>query len=152
MSERGSLWLRAGLLYAALVNASVGVWASVSPRGFYDEFPGLGRVWVAVDGPYNEHLVRDVGAWALALMVLCIAAAWTLSRVTVIAAGVALAVQSAPHLLYHVRHTEPYGDGDLVASLGGIAAVLVVGVLIAVAGVRLPSATARDTVAVRGPG
>ena len=34
---------------------------------FYDDFPGLGRSWVAADGPYNEHLVRDVGALNLAL-------------------------------------------------------------------------------------
>jgi hypothetical protein len=27
----------------------------------------MGRVWVAIDGPYNEHLVRDVGAAALGL-------------------------------------------------------------------------------------
>ena len=45
----------------------VGVWAQVFPRSFYDDFPSMGRVWVAVDGPYNEHLVRDVGGLQLAL-------------------------------------------------------------------------------------
>ena len=44
----------------------VGLWATASPESFYDDFPGMGRVWVAVDGPYNEHLVRDVGGLNLA--------------------------------------------------------------------------------------
>jgi hypothetical protein len=146
------VWLRAGLLYAALANLSVGLWASIAPRAWYDEFPGFGRVWVAVDGPYNEHLVRDVGGWALALAVVCLAAAYTLSRVTVITAGIALVVQSGPHLVYHLRHTDPYSGGDLVGSLGGIAAVAAIGVAVAIAGTRLPSTSAGDTVAVHGSG
>ena len=38
------------------------------PAAFYDDFPGLGRMWVAPDGPYNQHLVRDVGELNLALV------------------------------------------------------------------------------------
>src|SRR5437879_910064 len=37
----------------------VGVQAAFFPRSFYDDFP-MGRGWVAMDGRYNEHLVRDV--------------------------------------------------------------------------------------------
>ena len=43
-------------------SAVIGGWAQLFPRSFYDDFPGLGRAWVAMDGPFNEHLVRDVGA------------------------------------------------------------------------------------------
>ncbi len=39
-----------------------GLWAATTPRSFYDSFLGLHRAWVSVDGPFNEHLVRDVGA------------------------------------------------------------------------------------------
>ena len=45
------------------------------PRSFYDDFPGAGRTWVAVDGPYNEHLVRDVGGLNLALAFVAVLAA-----------------------------------------------------------------------------
>lgn len=133
-------WLRAALVYAFLVNAVVGVWATFSPRAFYDDFPGFGRVWVAVDGPFNEHLVRDTGSWALALAVLCAVAAWTLSRTIVVTAGVALAVQAVPHAVYHLRHTDPFDGTDLALSIGGIIAVAAVGVAIAAAGIATPRA------------
>ena len=47
----------------------------VAPKSFYEDFPGAGRVWVAVDGPYNEHLVRDVGSLNLALAFVAVAGA-----------------------------------------------------------------------------
>jgi len=81
--RRRPILLTAGLLYLLYVNASVGIWATISPRSFYDDFPGGGRNWVAVDGPYNEHLVRDVGGGNLAL---------------------AQVVAQGPHLLYHLVH------------------------------------------------
>ena len=51
----------------------VGVQAEFFPRSFYDDFP-FGRGWVAMDGRYNEHLIRDFGALNLALLVLTIGA------------------------------------------------------------------------------
>ena len=34
----------------------VGLWAAVAPHSFYDDFPGGGRHWVAVDGPFSFFL------------------------------------------------------------------------------------------------
>src|SRR3954471_13364403 len=65
--QRISLAERVVLALLAFTSAGIGVWAAFAPRAFYDKFPGLGQVWVAVDGPYNEHLVRDFGALNLAL-------------------------------------------------------------------------------------
>ncbi len=61
------LWLM------AISSLGVGFQALFTPRSFYDDFP-MGRGWVAMDGPYNEHLVRDVGSLNLALVVLVFAA------------------------------------------------------------------------------
>ena len=61
---------RRGILWALnALGAFVGAWALAAPRSFYDGFPmpGLLGAWVASDGPYNEHLVRDVGSLYLAL-------------------------------------------------------------------------------------
>ena len=77
--------IRAALVALAVVAVSAGVWASVSPRAFYDNYPGLGHAWVAADGPYNEHLIRDFGALNLALAVMTIVAAVTLGRAVSIA-------------------------------------------------------------------
>jgi hypothetical protein len=130
------------LVYLALSNVIVGLWATVAPRSWYDDFPGLGRSWVAPDGPYNEHLVRDVGAWSLAMLVLCAAAAWTMRRDLVLVAGIAATVQSVPHLVYHLRHTDPFDGLDLVGSIGGIGAAAALGAAVAVWAWRSPQPAA----------
>ncbi len=47
-----------------------------APISSYDAFPGLGLSWLPQLGPYNEHLVKDVGAMLLALAVLSVVALW----------------------------------------------------------------------------
>ncbi len=107
--------VRVALAILALVGIQVGLWAAFAPRSFYDDFPGSGRVWVAVDGPYNEHLVRDVGALNLALAVVAVVAFVTLSRAAVIAAGGAWLAYGVPHLVYHLRHTDTLDGSDTFA-------------------------------------
>jgi 2-alkyl-3-oxoalkanoate reductase len=91
------LWV---LVFSAF---GVGTQAEFFPRAFYDDFP-LGRGWVAMDGRYNEHLIRDVGALNLALLVLTIGAIVVGSRAISRITAVSWLVYSAPHLLYHLRH------------------------------------------------
>ncbi|HEX8803016.1 MAG TPA: hypothetical protein VF743_02445 [Acidimicrobiales bacterium] len=103
-------------VYAAS-NALVGLWAGAFPRSFYDDFPGLGRHWVAVDGPYNEHLVRDVGWLNLALAtVLLVAVVRATPLLVGVAAGAAL-VYAAPHLAYHLANLDVYDTSDQVANV-----------------------------------
>lgn len=112
---------RIGLGYLAINALVLGLWAPIAPRLFYDDFPGLGRSWVSVDGPYNEHLIRDVGALNLALAVVLVVTFVTLSKELVyVAAGAALA-WGIPHFAYHAFHTEPLSFGDNVVNLGGLA-------------------------------
>ena len=92
----------------------VGVWALVWPRGFYDDFPGGGRHWVAVDGSFNEHLIRDVGALNLALAVVAFAAVVRPGRFGRLC-GAAHLVWTAPHLWYHAAHLHLMETGDAVA-------------------------------------
>jgi hypothetical protein len=130
--SRSALVVRAILLTASLSNGVIGVWATLSPRGWYDDFPGFGKVWVAVEGPYNEHLVRDIGAWSLALTVLTLAAAWALERRFLIATGVALAVQAAAHAQHHLTADNPFDSaGELAQAVSGIVLLGVLGVVVA---------------------
>src|SRR4051794_7849253 len=96
-------------------NALVGLWAAVAPQSFYDNFPGGGRHWVSVDGPFNEHLVRDVGTLNLALAAVILAALVRPTRYLVQVVAGAELVYSAPHLLYHLFHLEPFEADDKVA-------------------------------------
>jgi len=121
--------LLAVLAWSALL---VGAWATTAPRSFYDSFPGGGRAWVAVDGPYNQHLVGDVGALNLALLVVTVWALVTLTPVLIRVAAVAWLVYSLPHLLYHATHREPYDTGDLAASLFGLTVNVVVPIVLLV--------------------
>ena len=115
------LWLRIALGYLTVVSLQIGLWALLAPQSFYDGFPGLGRAWVSVDGPYNEHLIRDVGALNLALAVLLVAAAVTLTRSLIVTAALAAMAWGLPHLIYHLFNTDGLSGSDLVASLGGLA-------------------------------
>jgi len=124
--------VRLGLAVLAVQGALLGVWAGFAPRSFYDDFPGLGRNWVSVDGPYNEHLVRDVGWLNLALTVITVWAAVSLARSLVLAVLVGWLVADLPHLVYHATHLDALSTGDSTAeilslALGpAIAAVLLV--------------------------
>ncbi len=112
---------RIGLAYLAVNALLLGMWAVIAPRSFYDDFPGLGRAWISVDGPFNEHLVRDVGALNLALAVLLITAFVRLSKELVTIAAVSALAWGIPHFVYHAFNTDPLSTGDNILSLGGLA-------------------------------
>jgi hypothetical protein len=114
-------WARIAFGYLALLSLEIGVWAQFAPRSFYDHFPGLGRAWVRVDGPYNEHLVRDVGGLNLGMAAVLIAALITLSRPMIITASVASLLYGVPHLVYHIANTGGLSNSDIAVSLGGLA-------------------------------
>ena len=118
--------IRAGLVALAIPAAWVGIWALAAPRSFYDDFPGAGREWVAPLGPYDEHLVRDVGAFEFAFLCLAIFAFVTLDRRVVQATLVGFLVATIPHLAYHATATEPLSTSDNVLSLAGLAVSVVV--------------------------
>jgi hypothetical protein len=119
-------WLRAGLLLLASASLAVGVWALLVPRSFYDDFPFPGREWVSTLGPYNEHLVRDVGALNLALGVLLATAALLLERRLVQISLVAYLVYAVPHFVFHVTTGHAFSLGDNLANMFtlGIAVLL----------------------------
>ena len=121
MSARSTLVVRIGLGVLAVSGAVLGVWAGLAPRSFYDDFPGFGRHWVSVDGPYNEHLVRDVGWLNLALTVVTVWAMVTLARSLVLAILVGWLVVDLPHLVYHAANLDGLSTGDGTAEIISLA-------------------------------
>ncbi|MDQ3913111.1 MAG: hypothetical protein M3305_15345 [Actinomycetota bacterium] len=126
--------LRGGLLILAVSALIVGLWASLSPRSFYEDFPLPGRAWVSTLGPYNEHLVRDVGELNLALGVLLAMAAVLLEQRLVQVSLVAYLVYAVPHFIYHASTGHAFPLGDNIANLVtlGIAVLLPLGLLVLV--------------------
>ena len=117
-----------GVLLA--VAAMIGLWAVLAPRSFYDDFPTSSMHWVATDGPYNRHLIGDVGSMYLALAALTVAA---LARpVLARLAGVVWLVFSVPHWLYHSTHLGIYGPRDQVLNEVGLVGVVILAALLCV--------------------
>ena len=112
--------IRGGLALLGLVGLEIGLWATLAPRSFYDDFPGGGRSWVAADGPYNEHLVRDFGALNLALTAIVAVALVTKAPAAIRAAALGWLVYSVPHFVYHVRHLDVFDTSDKVLNLAGL--------------------------------
>jgi hypothetical protein len=121
--------MRPGLAILAIPPAWVGIWATAAPRSFYDHFPGT-SAWVSPLGPYDEHLVRDVGAFDLGLLVVVLFALVTLDRRVVQAALVASIVSGLPHLIYHLTATGPLSTADNVLSLAGLALPIVIALVL----------------------
>ncbi|HEU5486423.1 MAG TPA: hypothetical protein VFU98_16050 [Microlunatus sp.] len=109
----------AALGFLALSQLVIGGWALAAPAGFYATFPASGHAWVALLPPYNEHLVRDVGALSLALAVLLTAAAITADRLMVRVAAGAFSVYAVPHTLFHGLHLHGFTVVDAAAQMGG---------------------------------
>jgi hypothetical protein len=131
--------LRVGLLLLAAMQAVLGFWALSAPRAFYDGFPLPGHAWVALLPPYNEHLVRDVGAFSLALTVVLGAAALTLDRTMIRVALLALAVFAIPHTIFHGLHLEGFPATDALAQTVGTVVQLIITASLFAVTWRLPA-------------
>jgi nucleoside-diphosphate-sugar epimerase len=105
-SPRVPATVRLGLWAMALFSLLSGLQQQFAPRSFYDDFPGFGMHWVAVDGPFNEHLLRDLGGANLALagVILFAIAQPTAGLVRAVAAG--MLVAQVPHFIYHAAHLD----------------------------------------------
>ena len=126
------------LLSLGVPQGLIGLWALLAPRSFYDDFPVVRDGWVNALGPFDEHLVTDVGALFVGLFVLLAIAAVTLHRTTVVAAAVTWLVFNVPHLIWHSFHLEPYGTVDAIANTVAIAGTVAGGVTVLLLARRRP--------------
>ena len=97
--------------------AYVGVWAMAWPHSFFTAFPGFGQAWVAPLGPFNEHLVRDVGGLYVALLVVSVWAAAKGDAGALRALGCAWLAFGLPHIGFHVTHGQGFSTVEWAASL-----------------------------------
>jgi predicted anti-sigma-YlaC factor YlaD len=137
--------LRAGLVLLALSELLVGVWALPWPRAFFDTFPLPGHTWVAYFPPYNEHFVRDVGAYSLALGVMLLVAAWRPEPLLVRTTLAGFLLYSVPRTVFHALHLHGFPPADAVAQTAGTVGLTLVAVLL----VPLAPSAARSRTAPR---
>jgi hypothetical protein len=131
------LLLRVALALVAVSALLPGLEGTFGPGSFYAQFP-LGRGWVELLPPYNEHLIRDVGSFYLAFAILFAWAAVTLAAALVVPLCVAWSVAATLHAIFHVAHLDGFSTGDAIAQTTGLLAVIALPIL-AVILVRTPS-------------
>ena len=128
------------LVWFAAFGVGAGSWQLIATRSFYEDFPGFGRHWVSVDGPYNEHLLRDVGQGNLALGVVALVALGSGSVWAARATGLAALVANLPHQLYHQEHLHVLETtGDQVLQTVTLTLVSITAVALTVLAFRLPA-------------
>jgi hypothetical protein len=133
-------WARILLAINFVVLLPLAFWPLASPKGFYDNFPGGGFHWIDVNGPYNEHFIRDFGSLNAAMLVVVGFAIWKMSPSLVQAAGLAIAVGALPHAIYHLSHTDVYKSSEKFVAVGPLVLQVFMGLAIAM----LPSLSNRD--------
>ena len=121
---------RAAVLALAATAAVVGVWAAAFPLSIDTDFPSPGRGWVSRLGPYNEHVVRDVGGLYLALLVLSLGAWRRPSAALLRLAGGAWLVFNTEHLLWHCLHLDAFPAADAVGNVVSLGAVWILSLLL----------------------
>jgi hypothetical protein len=118
------------LAFSTLLGLLVGGWAYFAARSFYDSFPGVLGSWVSVDGPFNEHLIRDVGAMYLALGAASIGGlVWRhpiVSRVL----GLAWTVFGTLHFAYHALHLAHMPLESAIGEMVALGISLLLGVVL----------------------
>lgn len=122
---------RGCLAILLLVAAGTGFWAYFTPTAWHRNFPGFGLSWLPQLGPYNEHLARDTGAAFLTLAVLSALALWRATdAVLTRATGASWLVFNGLHLGYHATMLHMYGLRDQLLSMGSLALLVVVSVVL----------------------
>ncbi|WP_195760693.1 hypothetical protein [Agromyces kandeliae] len=147
----------AALAASAAIAFLVGGWACFAPRSFYDSFPGVLGTWISTNGPFNEHLIRDVGALYLGLGVASVAGLVWRSPALFRALGLAWTVFGALHLGYHVTHLGHQDAADDIAAITSLTIALALGVMLLIPGrdrgradVATATAAATSTAAAAG--
>ena len=129
--SRVPLAVRSGLWAMALLSLLAGMLQQFAPRSFFDNFPGFGMQWVAVDGPYNEHLLRDLGGANLSLGVIILYAIARPTVEVVRAVAAAILVAQVPHFIYHAAHLEVLPTAlDRVLQTASLALTLAIPLLV----------------------
>jgi hypothetical protein len=135
--------LRWSLRALAAICLATGAFAELAPHAFYRHVVGVDML-----GPYNEHLLTDVGGFYLGFALLFAWGARRPSPELAQAACAAFALTQALHVAFHLAHLHGCTRGQAIAQT---AALMVLVVLPATALIlaRRPPAQTRGRPAAR---
>jgi Domain of unknown function (DUF4345) len=103
----------------AAVCALIGTYAVFAPHSFYRHVVGVDAL-----GPYNQHLLSDVGGLYLGFAVLFVWAARSLSLTLVRASCAAFALTQLMHFQYHATHLAHFDVASATGQTSGLVLLL----------------------------
>lgn len=129
--------IRIAAALVALPQFVTGVWAVVSPRTWYDDFPGVGPQLVSAIPPYNAHLATDAGAGLLATALIVMVAAWWGNLAALRIALFGFLVFDGLHGFFHVMNPSPHlSSGENLYSSGVLVVEFVLALILLVFAAR----------------
>ncbi|MGY4100012.1 hypothetical protein ACW2Q0_10750 [Nocardia sp. R16R-3T] len=152
--QQRNRWLAVRIMLGVLAfqGAIVGLWAVFAPHSWYSSFPGFGMQWICADGPYNHHLVSDVGSFFLALTAVTLAALFLGGSALAHVAGLGWLVFGIPHLIYHAFHKPAdMGGASFILSLIGASLIVALGLAVLLVTARGPRLRDPDPITFRLP-
>jgi hypothetical protein len=116
---------RSLLLLLALINAVVGGFAFLAPHAFYRHVLGVDKL-----GPYDQHLVSDVGGFYLGFALLLFWAARSRERSLARAGAGAFLLAQALHFGFHLFHLSRFTAAEAIGQTLELSVFLVLPLLI----------------------
>jgi hypothetical protein len=107
--------IRTLVVVNALVDAATGIFATVAPHTFYRHVIGVDLL-----GPYNEHLLSDVGGFYLGFAVLFGWAAVVMTPEIVWPVCAAATLTTVLHFAFHAAHLTGFSTAQTVAQTAGL--------------------------------
>lgn len=95
-------WVRLAAAALGIPTLIAGLWAIISPQGWFDNFPGFDPRLVAALPPFNEHLATDAGAGLFASGAILVVAAWLASTHAIKVGLIGYAAFTIPHTAWHL--------------------------------------------------
>jgi hypothetical protein len=143
--------IRAGLIFLAVAQGAAGLIQLFAPKFFYDDFPTSATPWVSLLPPYNEHLMRDVGALTLAyVLVLTAAAIWPEPKLVRVALAANL-MFTVPHFIFHATHLDHYPTGSAIGQTIALALAVLLPIALLALSVKGKLSTAEEVIHSPGP-
>lgn len=121
------------LVYLVIANGLPGIWALFFPQSFFSSFPhlGFGFHWIDTMGAFNDHFIRDIGAFFCALAFLSIYTLFRFEEGTIRLTAYGNIIFSLPHLIYHILMINMFVTRmDKILGIASLAMAVIVPLLI----------------------
>jgi hypothetical protein len=119
------------LVLNALVDLGTGAFAAVAPHAFYRDVVGVDLL-----GPYNQHLLTDVGEFYLGYGLLFAWAMRTRSLDLIRTISAVVTLTAVLHFAYHADHLGPFNTEKAALQTGALTVAITLPLLALLASVR----------------